>query len=371
MTACSASEEEAWRNSVQARIRAETKEPSNDQQCLWDELRLLTLNIRPVAPAFDQRLDSSKQKSIQRAATVGSSTNISRVMIKNTQSQRGLADEQSAKTLAIGRSQSVFPTKHIPTLVPRRIDRVRLEMALSDIWTRDVVPYPGMLSRRSETSIRASANLMMRKLSMASITSGFTKRSTSFTSLNSSHRSNGTYPVASKASDSALHKTQRPLGMRRSTAPVDFHNAPKAFLPEDFDIQQANAASKRRRVLGRSIVDSQTFEPASVNDEILSPRCRAPANGDDDDTANSSCRTRKDKLAFHENTDKHRTSENKKRVASPSLQASNENSIPGLDGQSEGIASFAKRSVSGFAGSKISPAKAFRSSKKKLLKFWY
>ena len=370
MTACSASEEDAWKSSIQARIKEEAKEPADDRQSLYEPLKLLTLNIKPVSPAFDQRIEFLKQRSIQRAATVGSTTNISRVMVKNTQAQKGLADEHSAKALAIGRSQSVLSTKHIPTLLPRRIDRVRLEMALSDIWTRDVIPYPGMLSRRSETSIRASANLMMRKLSMASITSGFSKRSTSFTSLNSNHRSNDTCPLVSKVPAPALRKTQRPSGMRRSTAPVDFHNAPKAFLPEDFDIQQANSASKRQRVLGRSVIDSQTFESPLVKDVLSVPHFRSPTGGDNDNGYNS-CRIRKDTPTADEGADQARDKEKKECVASPSQQVSNENSIPSLDGQSEGIASLAKRSISGFTTPKVSPARAFRSSKKKFLKFWY
>lgn len=75
-------------------------------------------------------------------------------------------------------------TNRIPVLAPSRADRIRLETLLADVWTREILPYPGMTSRaRSEHLVRASASSMMRKLSVASIASNFTKRSGSMASL--------------------------------------------------------------------------------------------------------------------------------------------------------------------------------------------
>lgn len=69
-------------------------------------------------------------------------------------------------------------------LAPSRGDRARLEALLSDVWTREVLPFPGMTARaRNEHIIRTSAQSMMRKLSVTSITSSFTKRSASFASI--------------------------------------------------------------------------------------------------------------------------------------------------------------------------------------------
>lgn len=46
------------------------------------------------------------------------------------------------------------------------------------MWTKQILPYPGMTGRaRSEHIVRSSASSMMRKLSVASITSNFIKRS--------------------------------------------------------------------------------------------------------------------------------------------------------------------------------------------------
>lgn len=69
-------------------------------------------------------------------------------------------------------------------LAPSRGDRARLEALLSDVWTRESLPFPGMTVRaRNEHLIRTSAHSVMRKLSVTSITSTFTKRSASLASI--------------------------------------------------------------------------------------------------------------------------------------------------------------------------------------------
>lgn len=66
----------------------------------------------------------------------------------------------------------------MPVLAPARSERARLEAFLADVWSREILPFPGMTTRaRSEHLVRTSASTVMRKLSVASITSSFTKRS--------------------------------------------------------------------------------------------------------------------------------------------------------------------------------------------------
>jgi len=101
------------------------------------------------------------------------------VIIKNTS-----AFKESAASASINRSQSLLTTKRIPVLAPSRADRIRLEALLLDVWTKEILPFPGMTGRaRSEHLVRVSASSMMRKLSVASIASNFTKRSGSIASL--------------------------------------------------------------------------------------------------------------------------------------------------------------------------------------------
>ena len=101
------------------------------------------------------------------------------VIIKNTN-----AFKETASSASIKRSQSLLTTNRIPVLAPSRADRIRLETLLTDVWTKEILPFPGMTGWvRSEHLVRASASSMMRKLSVASIASNFTKRSGSMASL--------------------------------------------------------------------------------------------------------------------------------------------------------------------------------------------
>lgn len=54
---------------------------------------------------------------------------------------------------------------------------MRLEALLADVWSRGFLPFPGMSGRsRSEQLVRSSASTVIRKLSVASISSSFAKR---------------------------------------------------------------------------------------------------------------------------------------------------------------------------------------------------
>jgi hypothetical protein len=110
---------------------------------------------------------------------VGPNTGRCQVIIKNTN-----AFKETASSASINRSQSLLTTNRTPVLAPSRAERIRIEALLSDVWTREILPYPGITGRsRSEHLVRASASSMMRKLSVASITSNFTKRSGSMASM--------------------------------------------------------------------------------------------------------------------------------------------------------------------------------------------
>lgn len=112
---------------------------------------------------------------------MGPATSLYQVIIKNTSTFKDLSHSASCAT--INRSQSLLTTNRIPVLAPPRGERIRLEMLLSDVWSRDILPFPNMTSRaRNEHPVRVSASSMMRKLSVASIAS-FTKRSASIGSL--------------------------------------------------------------------------------------------------------------------------------------------------------------------------------------------
>ena len=143
----------------------------------------LTLDLKSIGNSFGQRGTLARRIAVQRTATLGPQTTICQVIIKNTHALRDNGPSPLPTSPSMNRSQSLLANNRIPVLAPKRSDRVRLEHALSDVWTRDILPYPGMAAVRGDHLIRASASSMMRKLSMASLTSSFGKRTVSHTSL--------------------------------------------------------------------------------------------------------------------------------------------------------------------------------------------
>jgi hypothetical protein len=125
----------------------------------------------------------ARRLSIHRATTVGPKSPLCQVILKNTSVMKEVS--MPFTNSPINRSQSLLTTNaRIPILAPHRGERARLEALLSDVYSREILPFPGMTGRaRSEQLVRASASSMIRKLSVASITSSFTKRSGSMASM--------------------------------------------------------------------------------------------------------------------------------------------------------------------------------------------
>ncbi|KAK1986529.1 RhoGEF domain-containing protein [Colletotrichum cereale] len=165
MTACSPKELEEWRSRLSNPARGE---PDQTDPNLYSSMSLSTV---------------ARRISIHRATTVGPKSPLCQLILKNTSVIREISEV--APNPSINRSQSLLTTNpRIPILAPPRGERARLEALMSDIWSRDILPFPGMTGRsRSEHLVRSSASTMMRKLSVASIASSFAKRSNSVASL--------------------------------------------------------------------------------------------------------------------------------------------------------------------------------------------
>ncbi|KAF2024193.1 hypothetical protein EK21DRAFT_79214 [Setomelanomma holmii] len=252
LSACSPTEEEVWKKQLRERIACETHDFVGGQSPVQDMFSTLSLDIKSLGPVFGHADSLVRRMSVHRAATLGSKTNTSQVIIKNTQAQKMPESHPTFSPSIIARSQSHMSANHVPTLAPRRAERIRLETNLEDVWTKDILPFPGMSNRRVENQIRASANSVMRKLSMASIASNFSRRSPSFSSMSNTRSEDSFGSRVHKISHGNL-RAQSAMDRRPAPAVVDFHTAPAAFLPTDFEIQDARPASRRRRLANRAI----------------------------------------------------------------------------------------------------------------------
>ncbi|KAK2072887.1 hypothetical protein P8C59_007214 [Phyllachora maydis] len=172
----------SWKHEWRSRLVSQTVQ-DNQERAQAALFTSLSLNIKSMGIVFGKPGTVARRISIHRATTVGPKTPLCQVILKNTSV---IKDAPTPSTAAqINRSQSVLVgAGRVPVLAPSRSERARLEALLSDVWTRDILPFPGITARsRSEHLVRAGASSVMRKLSVASIASSFTKRSTSAASL--------------------------------------------------------------------------------------------------------------------------------------------------------------------------------------------
>ncbi|KAK5442036.1 hypothetical protein LTS15_011083 [Exophiala xenobiotica] len=174
LSACSSAEEQAWKNGMQSKESLTRR----TEERLVELPSCVGLELRSIGMVYGQQINTlTRHPSVQRAATVGNRANVCQVIIRNTHNAQDLHEFRQPTPAAINRSQSHMTSNRIVVLSPKRSERVRLEASLSDIWTKDRLPYPGMIGSRGGQIIRASAGSLVRKLSLASIHAPFSRRS--------------------------------------------------------------------------------------------------------------------------------------------------------------------------------------------------
>lgn len=179
MSACSASEEEAWTKALRTENAASVGNPESGKQIS----SAIGTDLKAIGVVFGQADTLTRRLSIQRAATVGNRHSVCQVIIRGTHHAHDLQDLRQSSN-AINRSQSHLTTHRTAVLAPKRSERAKMESSLAAVWTRDTLPAPSTHASRGGQIIRASAGNLVRKLSLASIHAPFGRRSASLT-LNS------------------------------------------------------------------------------------------------------------------------------------------------------------------------------------------
>ena len=197
LCACSAREEDQWKTELLRSSKLDTAPKTRSDPTF------LALEMRSLGGIFGQPGTLSRQMAMQRAATVDRRKNGCQVIIKNTHSVKEGQDTPKLQSTSVHRSHSLLSANRTPVFAPERAERVRLEHVLEDVWTRDMLPFPGMITNRGGAFIRASKNSVMRKLSKASTASPSSKRSVSYTST--------VNPVVDGDGDEDQHVTQHVL----------------------------------------------------------------------------------------------------------------------------------------------------------------
>lgn len=190
MTACTAKEEMEWRARLTSPLTPCNKGGAAGLAFLDLDIKCLGVVASETGESFTspkltrrryvtkETIDpGARRLSIRRATTVCPKPALYQVVLKNTSGVRQTSAHASTP-LNIHRSHSLLATKsRMSFLAPPRSERARLEAILADVWSREILPFPGMGSRsRSERLVRTSASTVIRKLSVASIANSFAKR---------------------------------------------------------------------------------------------------------------------------------------------------------------------------------------------------
>ena len=163
-TACSEKEAIRWKEQLQKQINHEEKQlgrglipflqRSRDFLDMKPKFAFPNNNCRPIITR------STSANAVNDAIPKSPVVNL---IIKGTES---VITRSISNIGSVGRSQTVHTTNRPAILTPKRHDRLRLEHRLASVWTKDVIPYPGMQTGRGEYVIRSSAESLFRRFTL-------------------------------------------------------------------------------------------------------------------------------------------------------------------------------------------------------------
>jgi hypothetical protein len=185
LSACSATEQQQWLSGIDRGRHLRALDGPTEPAPEPELVTATSLQLKDLASLPTSSGVTAKRLSIPRTGAGGTRFATCQVIIRNTHNAPDGSDMRETTVPLIHRSQSLLTTHRTPVLAPKRSERTCLEHELADVWTRDTLQYPGMTLARGGNSIRASAGSLVRKLSLASMHTPFTKRSTSFTLVGS------------------------------------------------------------------------------------------------------------------------------------------------------------------------------------------
>ncbi|KAF2857927.1 Dbl homology domain-containing protein [Piedraia hortae CBS 480.64] len=168
LTACSSVEANVWRENLTECITTQSRNASSGIHGIQLHSPLVT-EMRSIGKNYHKKNFSASCPSVRRAATLSEGVETVQVVIKNTLTAKEALEYPTTRSQTVS---TLTGDSNAQILAPRRADRVRLESLLADVWTKDLLPYPGMTSKMTDP-LRASASNVIRKLSIASFASGF------------------------------------------------------------------------------------------------------------------------------------------------------------------------------------------------------
>ncbi|KAJ5174289.1 uncharacterized protein N7482_000166 [Penicillium canariense] len=146
----------------------------------WDPRKYTILKL-PLVPLgrVQYAVASLARRSSMDSTAVTRKAKVQHVVIKKTHFPHTLEETTSPSPEGEIERPKTTAARGSLTVTARRVDRIRLERLISDVYTRDVLPLPGMVLGRGDLFRRGS---IMQRLSLHAT---FTKRSRSVSTVHS------------------------------------------------------------------------------------------------------------------------------------------------------------------------------------------
>ncbi|RAL07406.1 putative Rho guanyl nucleotide exchange factor [Aspergillus homomorphus CBS 101889] len=161
LSASSASEEKKWTTETLKCAAATTKVQGD----ILERSRRYAFLSLDLVPLDSTALPLARRPSMQTLGVSRLSPENPIVVIKRTHCPY-LLEEHNPTDGEVGRSE--HPDYLVSTVVARRQDRIRLERAISSVYTRDALPYPGMTLAMGDLLFRPGS-IMRRNLNRKQI----------------------------------------------------------------------------------------------------------------------------------------------------------------------------------------------------------
>jgi len=170
MSASSATEEKHWKTEILKSVAAlaEMATPG-----AWDLRKYSFLNIALVPlDRIQYAAASLARRSSMDAMAISRKFHVQQVFIKKTHCPHNSEEAISQVDGEVERPKTSVSRSAL-AVTAKRMDRIRLERLIAEVYTRDVLPLPGMVLGRGDLFRRGS---LMRRLSFHT---GFDRRSSS------------------------------------------------------------------------------------------------------------------------------------------------------------------------------------------------
>ncbi|OXV09890.1 hypothetical protein Egran_02346 [Elaphomyces granulatus] len=278
LSASSATEEKLWKMEL---LRASAALPSAlpTESLEPRKFFLLALQLSPLDRVHGPSALLTRRSSLRsEAPPMSLKLQLEQVIIKKTHLPFHDEEVRQIHDGEIERSRSLVMASSPTILAPRRQDRVKLERHIADIYTRDVLPYPGMVLAKGDYLYRSPGSLM-RKISFRT---PFSRRSTTGTtksaSAGSDTKEEDGMPESSKdaeetfvPAEALLQLTEEPADSEPSEPILDGSlETPRLAQTVAFRSVRRRVAVARSDFLSRSMSDRST----AGSEKAASPRKR-------------------------------------------------------------------------------------------------